>query len=726
MPKENNKMQVDIDTLKKQNVNDLLSIKELYKRIEELGEKITQIKYIDNTLVKKLKKEYEKLKKIILDENIQVKLTNDIKTINSQMDTKANKIVDISLFHDITNKWQLLKDLMANYEIINIDEDITIEVDEAYELNKSIKFIGNKKITVISSIKNVIKINNSNLSVEFYGVKFDLQNEGFFLSADGTDGYQSIDIENIIINNCEITGKGVFCCFYIGTTDKNTVYVKNVEISNNYIYDLEMQYLELPNEPNNYQCYGLFIVENVSINSIKCEKNHISNSKRSIFQLKDRNPNNYRNSITIRNNTLINDESCFGDHTTYYIYYVFAIAEAYKIDYSNNHVEGMKIKTKTLGGYGAAVYDCYARGTYYIYSNNTFKNNVALYKFDDLTPNNNFLIKSKDCKNIEITNSKFIIEKDYLENLTNDKEIIENYFKIIDFDSNAELNFNRWIIDNCEFKCPYLGFESEGNHSETYKITNSNIECETIFGAIFSMNSKDGKYREFSNNTLIARFSHTTDPLNLFMSFYVSNKNTCIENSIMKFENNVFLVPNFTIYNDYNLLQEKDLRHQRYLRFEQLIIKNNIFNNNIMNMINNYSTIIMENNTYLNNIVTDKYFYGAKIFSGKAIKIHDFIELNDATTIGYEINPIVSLTMSGYLKATAHRKDGTTETCLFKVVLNPTTSTIDTTSFTSENCYKTVTKGNFSCVLYHKTYDQLILYCDIADLYRLEVEAFLK
>ena len=29
MPKENNKMQVDIDTLKKQNVNDLLSIIDL-------------------------------------------------------------------------------------------------------------------------------------------------------------------------------------------------------------------------------------------------------------------------------------------------------------------------------------------------------------------------------------------------------------------------------------------------------------------------------------------------------------------------------------------------------------------------------------------------------------------------------------------------------------------------------------------------------------------------
>ena len=102
MPKENNKMQVDIDTLKKQNVNDLLSIKELYSKLEELGEKITQVKYIDNTLVKKIKKEYGNLKKIILDENVQVqldnkinefnlKLTHNIETINSQMDSKANK-----------------------------------------------------------------------------------------------------------------------------------------------------------------------------------------------------------------------------------------------------------------------------------------------------------------------------------------------------------------------------------------------------------------------------------------------------------------------------------------------------------------------------------------------------------------------------------------------------------------------------------------------------------
>ena len=92
MTKENNKMQVDIDTLKKQNVNDLLSIKELYKRIEELGEKITQIKYIDNTLVKKIKKEYEKLKEVILDENALATLSNDIETVKTKLTNIGDNI----------------------------------------------------------------------------------------------------------------------------------------------------------------------------------------------------------------------------------------------------------------------------------------------------------------------------------------------------------------------------------------------------------------------------------------------------------------------------------------------------------------------------------------------------------------------------------------------------------------------------------------------------------
>ena len=87
---ENNKMQVDIENLFEQNVNDLSSIKELYRKIEKLEEKIEQIKYIDTKLVDKLKKDYEKLKKIILDENIQVQLTNEINDIKSRLENIEN------------------------------------------------------------------------------------------------------------------------------------------------------------------------------------------------------------------------------------------------------------------------------------------------------------------------------------------------------------------------------------------------------------------------------------------------------------------------------------------------------------------------------------------------------------------------------------------------------------------------------------------------------------
>ena len=71
MSNENNKMQVDIENLFKQNANDLSAIKELYRKIKELEDKIQQIKYIDTKLVDKLKKDYENFKSEILNENIQ-------------------------------------------------------------------------------------------------------------------------------------------------------------------------------------------------------------------------------------------------------------------------------------------------------------------------------------------------------------------------------------------------------------------------------------------------------------------------------------------------------------------------------------------------------------------------------------------------------------------------------------------------------------------------------
>ena len=81
-----NKHEIDIANLKEQNENDFSSIKELYTKIKEMEEKITQIKYIDSKLTDKLKKDYESLKRVILDENIQAKLTNDINDIKTRLE----------------------------------------------------------------------------------------------------------------------------------------------------------------------------------------------------------------------------------------------------------------------------------------------------------------------------------------------------------------------------------------------------------------------------------------------------------------------------------------------------------------------------------------------------------------------------------------------------------------------------------------------------------------
>ena len=65
-----NKHEVYIDTLFKQNELDLCSIKELYRKLKELEEKISQIECIDSKLVDKLKKDYEKFKSEILNGGI--------------------------------------------------------------------------------------------------------------------------------------------------------------------------------------------------------------------------------------------------------------------------------------------------------------------------------------------------------------------------------------------------------------------------------------------------------------------------------------------------------------------------------------------------------------------------------------------------------------------------------------------------------------------------------
>ena len=213
MPKENNKMQVDIDTLKKQNVNDLLSIKELYKRIEEIGEKITQIKYIDNTLVKKLKKEYENLKKIIIDENIQIELSSKIEETILRFNENVKEI-NSQLGH---------MKYYATPEMFGAKGDGV--TDDSVILQKIIDttgiLIGNPNKTYKGNIrikKSYITIQNLNLkgSITFdSGLKF-VKIEHCNINAEENDYgiYAETNVTKLYIDDCYITNANI-CGLYL-------------------------------------------------------------------------------------------------------------------------------------------------------------------------------------------------------------------------------------------------------------------------------------------------------------------------------------------------------------------------------------------------------------------------------------------------------------------------------------------------------------------------------
>ena len=217
MPKENNKMQVDIDNLFKQNVNDLSSIKELYRKLKEVEEKILQIKYIDSNLANKLKKEYEKLKRIILDENVSATLSDEIETINSQMEkiiTLANNDIQEKL-----NKGGHIK-LIGN---INLTRTLYIKDNTILEMDSNSKIISNFDGVILQVEGNNIEIRNVNIDCNNNACT------GIFVNSNSKD----ITIKNNSVKNSYGgNSKPVYGIFV------SAIGCKNVVIDNNIVDNL--------------------------------------------------------------------------------------------------------------------------------------------------------------------------------------------------------------------------------------------------------------------------------------------------------------------------------------------------------------------------------------------------------------------------------------------------------------------------------------------------------
>ena len=225
-----NSQQIDIENLFKQNVNDLSSIKELYRKLKDLEEKITQIKYIDSKLADKLKKDYESLKRIILDENIQAKLTNDINEISSQLDTKVN-LSDLSegnrkikiltgILRNDDSGWSFIEDdIHSKLNSATVTQTSTgVELNYGFTAKKILSFVACTDETLAKDgyfIGSSVGTNKSiiELSRQYDNVFGVIKNNGnYYIDSSSNRGLTSVTWDNnsktLTINHNNVAGFG--------------------------------------------------------------------------------------------------------------------------------------------------------------------------------------------------------------------------------------------------------------------------------------------------------------------------------------------------------------------------------------------------------------------------------------------------------------------------------------------------------------------------------------
>lgn len=181
-----NKIQQIVKELQDQNAIDFQQWKKLGKEIEKLSEKIKLSDTNLSVLMKKIKNDYEKLKKVIIDENVQIELNNKIEDNKNDIVDNKNKIeqnineinkkVNTETFQNEVDEINLQMDTNVQNLIIKINDvaekgttkevviattqDIIqkkIENGSLANLTIGNKTIGIEKINYIESNPNLLK-----------------------------------------------------------------------------------------------------------------------------------------------------------------------------------------------------------------------------------------------------------------------------------------------------------------------------------------------------------------------------------------------------------------------------------------------------------------------------------------------------------------------------------------------------------------------------------------
>lgn len=198
-----NRIKQNIEQLQDQNAIDFQQWKRLGKEIEELEGKIKISDCNLNLVIKKIKADYESLRRMVIDENIQVKLNekieqnkneinkkvnnetfqNKVDEINSQLDTKANK-VDLKSLEARMDSFTSLPEGSTTGDAELIDARIGADgvtynnIGEAIRTND--KIIDNK----VSNLQKGLSYNLLNIDKQtttLYGITFTKTIDGYFI-----------------------------------------------------------------------------------------------------------------------------------------------------------------------------------------------------------------------------------------------------------------------------------------------------------------------------------------------------------------------------------------------------------------------------------------------------------------------------------------------------------------------------------------------------------------
>ena len=154
----------DVEDLKNQNIFYFENAKEVNRLINNLETEIKNVRNFNNTINYKIQYDYEKLKRIILDENISITLKEEIKNNLKYTNEKLSKKLDNAEFENYKNnnendkksineQLDTINTVLTNYRVANV-KDFGAKGDGVSDDTEAIRL-------AIKSLENIVCLSKS-------------------------------------------------------------------------------------------------------------------------------------------------------------------------------------------------------------------------------------------------------------------------------------------------------------------------------------------------------------------------------------------------------------------------------------------------------------------------------------------------------------------------------------------------------------------------------------